>query len=414
MSVKKEPASPLVEEPRKVALFYTAGSSDKEYRVEIRSAGSGTWLTLAFNGRRGGTLVEQKKTKQPVDYSTAYAIYAQVIAQKTRKGYVEDTSGTIYQDLQSTGDRKFSGFVPQLLNSIRQPIALASAIADDKMLAQEKHDGERRPIRFGFASKNAVEGINKEGLVAGLTAGVEADVRSLGVERVHLDGEIMGERYVAFDLLHIDKADLRTEPYALRLAKLESLLSGRNLKNIECVKTAFTSKDKRALLDNLRAHNGEGIVFKDAAAPYTPGRPASGGAQLKFKFTEQCTVVVTGHTAKKRSVAMSALTDEGNDLVKVGNVSIPPSASIPGLGALVNVEYLYRYPNGSLFQPVYQGERKDQSRPDRVGSLKLKAEHAYAVDGDDPTPAVSTDPATPPTESAQQPPKKASLRKPKS
>ena len=46
-------------------------------------------------------------------------------------------------------------------------------------------------------------------------------------------------------------------------------------------------------------------------------------------------------------------------MVPVGNVTIPPNQTVPNVGEIVEVEYLYAYLGGSLYQPVYRGKRRD-------------------------------------------------------
>ena len=58
--------------------------------------------------------------------------------------------------------------------------------------------------------------------------------------------------------------------------------------------------------------------------------------------------------------------------VPIGNVTIPTNFPIPPAGALVEVRYLYAYPGGALYQPVYLGPRTDQTLPDDVSTLKFK------------------------------------------
>ncbi len=92
--------------------------------------------------------------------------------------------------------------------------------------------------------------------------------------------------------------------------------------------------------------------------PYTPGRPASGGTQLKFKFVETASFIVTGHN-DKRSVALGLLDGDGQP-VPAGNVTIPPNHAIPPLGTVVESRYLYAHrESGSIYQPVYLGPRDD-------------------------------------------------------
>jgi bifunctional non-homologous end joining protein LigD len=120
--------------------------------------------------------------------------------------------------------------------------------------------------------------------------------------------------------------------------------------------TARTTAEKQQLFAALQSAGTEGIVFKKHSAPYTVGRPNSGGTQVKFKFYATASVVVTkiNHT---RSVAMAVLA--GENLVGVGNVTIPPNKDVPALNAIVEVRYLYAYQDGSLYQPTYIGVRDD-------------------------------------------------------
>lgn len=365
------------QKPESIALFYTEGSSDKEYRVELRDVGNGQWMTLAFNGRRGSTLTEQKKTQTPVDFDTAKKEYDKVVKSKLKGGYTPDQSGAVYQSTDMSD--RFSGFVPQLLNSVRKPSEVELLIIDAKQVAQEKHDGERRPIRR--QGGGTVQGINKEGLVVGLPVTLVADIESLGID-VLVDGEVMGERYVAFDLLEADGTDLRSLSYDERLGRLTGMMAGKAFNGMELIFTARTSAQKRKLLEDLRSHRGEGVVFKDSGAHYAPGRPASGGSQHKYKFLETCSVRVASQNTKKRSVAVEAVNAAG-DIVPLGNVTIPPNFDVPAPGAIVNVEYLYLYDKGSLFQTTYKGERTDQTQPDELSKFKLKSTTAYKVDADE-------------------------------
>lgn len=113
--------------------------------------------------------------------------------------------------------------------------------------------------------------------------------------------------------------------------------------------------------------------FKRLDAPYTAGRPASGGDQLKLKFTATASCIVAGTNGTKRFVKLELI--DGDKRVGVGNVTIPPSQPIPSAGEVVEVRYLYCHLGGALFQPVFLGRRDDLAAAEcRVGQLKFKAE----------------------------------------
>jgi bifunctional non-homologous end joining protein LigD len=134
-----------------------------------------------------------------------------------------------------------------------------------------------------------------------------------------------------------------------------------------------TVVNKRALLETLREANAEGIVLRDARAPYLTGRPNSGGPARKFKFVESATVELVGQNDGRRSVAMRVY--DGERAVDIGNVTIPANHVVPEPGTLVEVRYLYAYDGGSLYQPVYLERRTDLELSDAtLAQLKMRRE----------------------------------------
>ena len=117
----------------------------------------------------------------------------------------------------------------------------------------------------------------------------------------------------------------------------------------------------------------EGVVFKDAESASNPGRPASGGPQLKFKFVATASFIVASIN-KCRSVALALF--DGSDRVPAGNVTIPPDHCIPVPGDIVEVRYLYAFrQSGCIYQPVYLGKRDDLDAVGRhTSQLKYKEE----------------------------------------
>jgi len=123
----------------------------------------------------------------------------------------------------------------------------------------------------------------------------------------------------------------------------------------------------------VKERGGEGIVFKRLDAPWSPGRPASGGDWLKLKFVEAASFIAGEANRGKRSVALFLVDDAGNR-VPAGNVTIPPNHAIPKPGSVVEVKYLYAHAqSGSVYQPVYLGPRDDIPADECVVSqLKFK------------------------------------------
>jgi len=352
------------EATERVALYYREDSSDKVYQAAIEPAGSQFVVNFAY-GRRGATLTTGTKTSSPVDYAAAKKIYTKLVGEKKAKGYTEGADGTPYQH----ADKQASGILPQLLNTVEEA-EVELLLRDDNYCAQEKFDGRHLLVR---KQDDNLEGINKKGFVVGLPQTVANDLRRLSGSFIP-DGESIGDYYHAFDLLEHNGENLRPMPYRIRLVRLVNLLlSTANHPHIRLVETAFTTAQKTELWQGLRRENREGIVFKRLDAPFAPGKPNSGGPQLKFKFVATVSAVVAKINTQ-RSVELGLF--KGRSLVSCGNVTIPANHEIPTVGTVVDTRYLYAYRDSlALYQPVYLGPRDDVDPGEcLVSQLKFKAE----------------------------------------
>ena len=151
-----------------------------------------------------------------------------------------------------------------------------------------------------------------------------------------------------------------------------NLLASFNHLHIDLMESAYLPRQKRDLFERLKARNREGVVFKRSDEIYTAGRPNSGGPRLKFKFVDTASFIVIKVNGKR---SVSLMVFDGDKVVPVGNVTIPPNHEIPGIGAVVETRYLYMHRRGSLFQPVYLGTRDDiPAKECTLDQLKFKAE----------------------------------------
>lgn len=351
-------------------LYYRNGSSDKEYRVWIEPKDDGFVVNFAY-GRRGSTLTTGTKTKAPVTEAAAATLFDKLVAEKTSKGYTPGEDGTPYQ--HSDKANQVSGLLPQLL-TVLDETELRTILDDPAWCMQEKFDGRRLMLR---KIGDSVEGINKLGLIVGLPESVAAAARALPGDFT-LDGEVIGDYLWAFDCLQVGGNDLRPRSYRDRYTALTALLAScdPSISAVDCWDDAL---DKAEKLSSFKASGAEGVVFKRWEAPYAAGRPNSGGPQRKFKFVATLSAVVT-EVNQKRSVVVSLL--DGSGWRSVGNVTIPANHAVPQTGAVVEVRYLYAAVGGSLFQPVYLGERSDVEANECVtGQLKYKAATPNEVDG---------------------------------
>jgi bifunctional non-homologous end joining protein LigD len=355
----------ILETKESIFLHYRDARSDKVYQIQLDRAEGGYVVNFQF-GRRGASLQSGTKTAQPVPIEKARKVYEGLIAEKKGKGYTEAETGTPYEGTPQAG--KQSGLLPQLLNPIDEREA-NRMIAELDFIMQEKKDGRRLLVRKAGAK---VEGVNRKGQFVALPAEVANAVQLFDCDVV-LDGESVGDIYWVFDLLELRGEDLRTMSTSSRLIALNHLLhTAKDNMALHLVPTAWVPEDKRKLFEQLKSAKAEGMVFKHIDAGYVPGRPNSGGTHLKFKLTASCTCRVMGRNEGKRSVSVAVHQHPGDGFVDVGNVTIPPNFPVPQPGDLAEIRYLYAFPGGSLYQPVYLGLRTDVDCADSVKSLKFR------------------------------------------
>jgi bifunctional non-homologous end joining protein LigD len=349
-----------------ISLYYRDGNSDKVYHVQRVDLEGGSVVNFQY-GRRGFTLQTGTKTATPVTRYEAKKTFTKLVAEKKAKGYTEGESGTPYSD---PGQEKTpSGHLPQLSNFIEEETALF-LLEDDAWLMQQKADGVRQII---IRTGDMITASNRKGLIIPLANTIEAAVRSIptrGEADFVLDGEAIGDSYVAFDVLRFGGLDIRGTTARARFDVLDALLSATSHSALRKIRTAFSRTEKWKLFTALQAEKAEGVIFKRLAATYMAGRPALKGDHLKFKFYATATLGVIA-VNDKRSVQLGAWTSRRWEFV--GNVTIPANHAVPKTGDLVEIRYLYRYENGSLYQPIYLGSRTDKDVPDDLSTLKVKA-----------------------------------------
>jgi len=235
-------------------------------------------------------------------------------------------------------------------------------LADDDYIMQEKHDGHRKMAQ---KQNKTVTGINRKGLAVDLPVEVYKDL----VERTEfinfiLDGEQVDDTLYVFDI--VDSKMTFDQRYKV----LKHILEGSRFKDIKLVKAVSGYVPKSKLYKELFKANREGVVFKHKNSLYTPGKPKSEHTQFKYKFYETASFIVTAINTQ-RSVQIAVKAQDA--VLPVGNVTIPVNFKIPFVGAVIEVRYLYAYIGGSVYQPVYLGERGDIDPEEcTVDQLKYK------------------------------------------
>jgi len=347
-------------------LYFREGSSDKVYRAAIEPKDGGYVVNFAY-GRRGSTLTTGTKTSCPVYFDAAKLIFDKLVREKMAKGYSIGSDAPAYTE----SSQRVTDIRPQLLNPVEDPEGL---LKDDTFYLQPKHDGKRLLVS---KRGNDITGINRRGIECGIPESIRAAAMVLPGDCL-VDGEAVGGILHVFDLIELEGSDIRQIPYRGRLVKLLNLLASCHQNSIQWVATITGGLAKSRVFEQLREDHAEGVVFKQIGAPYTAGRPNSGGSQFKFKFVETASVMVSANNPK-RSVAISVWS--GGKPVPAGNVTIPSSHEVPRLGDIIEVRYLYAMPgSNALFQPVYLGVRDDIASAEcTLDQLKFRREPEVAA-----------------------------------
>ena len=149
-----------------------------------------------------------------------------------------------------------------------------------------------------------------------LPSGV-TDFKSL---QEHINSDHPAIRYFAFDLLSLDGKDLRKEPLQKRKERLHALLSAKGVSEFLVYSDHVIGSGEQFLAEACGAAL-EGIVSKQADAPYRSGRTKS---WLKIKCTKAQEFVIGGFAESDvRGKPFSSLllgTFEGGKLLYAGKV----------------------------------------------------------------------------------------------
>lgn len=141
--------------------------------------------------------------------------------------------------------------------------------------------------------------------------------------------------FFAFDLLYHAGEMLTALPLAYRKQRLPDAVSELGLKQVH---VAQHTKDGHALLERLRGRGWEGVMAKDATAPYRVGIRSP--AWRKIKFTTRQEFIVAGWRLDPATGALKSIvlgTMEDGQLVLRGSVgsgfSSDDRVTLPGLFA---------------------------------------------------------------------------------
>jgi bifunctional non-homologous end joining protein LigD len=349
---------------KSVKLFFQEGTSDKVYHATIVETAPGKYTVAVEWGRRGSRLNTGNKAVG-VSLEAAEKKFAQLIREKTNKGYQEMTdevkpaavappvgegSGSKVQ-----GRRKRTGVAAQLLQPIEDD-ELEKYMRDEAMIAQQKIDG----IRIIAHIAEELIATNRNGEHTTLDDRVAEGLSGLPHGTI-IDGEMIGDHYWLFDVLQIGEEDVRKLGYLDRWTRLEGDLEPGLAGPVRVLPIA-RGREKKTLFERIVEQRAEGIVFKHARAPYKAGR---GSTQVKYKLTKSADVVILSNAGNAYQMAVY----DGKKLRDVGKVFAGTTNETRAIldemlaqdeRPIAEVRYLYATDSDNLFQPVFVRLRDDK------------------------------------------------------
>lgn len=343
-------------------LTNTTGNSSKEYNVEISGNDSDGFVVNFSYGKIGQALKSGTKTNEPVSLESADKIAEKLIKAKMKKGYVADEdSSSGHIPVQSKADTV--KFIPQLSNPVTMP-EMRDLMRQKKYAVQCKYDGERGVMHI---ENEQVSATNRRGVTTSINpAFIEPLLKLANGKKAMLDCEVFSNHLRVFDVICIDGVDISEQPFfyrAVELTKLANFHQSSLLRFVDTVMINDFSHLENFLSKNREAGE-EGIIIRELSAPYTPSRPNKLGSSLKIKNINDASCLVIKQEGDKRSVQLGLL-NENDELIHVGNVTVPVNATIPKPKDVVDVEYLWvQGDGGKLIQPVWKRNRSNEILPD--------------------------------------------------
>jgi len=250
-----------------------------------------------------------------------------------------------------------SGIKPQLLNPVDES-GVDSLIRHSDYVAQELLSGIRRLIR---KSPQGIQGIDRDGRYTSLPPALVKCANRIP-ESFTIDGELVADTFHAFDLLDFEGVDRRDRGYLTRLSLLKDVLGSLASDASSPLRILLASRDwrgKQNLMERARTQAIAGVVFKDAWAPYYPGRPVAGGTQFRYVPTHLVFCRVSATPVVGRSVGLELLDEEKGQWVGVGSVSLAPQQALPAPHTVCEVRYRYAGVGGVLHDARYVEARAE-------------------------------------------------------
>jgi len=268
-------------------LFYTLGSSDKEYHavVEATADGSG-YHVYGMNGRRGAANTKQAKTVAPVNLATAESLYSGLVEAKRKKGYTTRPAGVPHAGIFSS-DAIITGtasaptapetpLVPLEWLSTADESEFDTLLENDEFAAQELVAGQRLMVEVTAGRVRGVDVSAGRARPAAMAIPLPATLTTellMAVPGFVLDGlyDAATSRFAVVDGYRVDTKSPGTEgvaaPFDARMSLLVSQFAKAKGKHVEVMKP-YLEDDKGALAYAMQDHGRKQMMLRKVHSGY--------------------------------------------------------------------------------------------------------------------------------------------------
>lgn len=237
------------------------------------------------------------------------------------------------------GNAVSAGTVIPMLAQVATKPEVASMLASPSWVTQPKVDGDRIMV---VVEDGAVSVFNRSGQPKVKNVGDAhlAPFRALTEGRWAFDGEVVGRTLHLFDMPAAGGFVADNAGFDTRYQALKTTLAALDIESahVALVATATGEQAKRDMLQAAKDGHKEGVIFRDAHAPYRSGRT---DVLRKHKFVREVDayVIEVGKGGKENAVL--AVRNEAGEQVIIGQVStIGKGDGQIRVGSVVEVQYL--------------------------------------------------------------------------
>lgn len=255
----------------------------------------------------------------------------------------------------------------QDVGSNKEALKLLSS-EGDTWRAEQKFDGVRLLIHVHNGS---VIGINRKGVVCNIPPKVaEGFVWQAG--EWCWDGELVGSKYIVFDMPRALNEVTPDMPLAYRRQLLESIWPSLDMPDcVVLARSAASPEDRLRLAQSVRDGSGEGIMLKNSDAPYGAGKRTSDFRKWKWIKSVDCIVLALGIEGKQ-NMSIGMLDTDTGEIVEVATcTALAGDGPKVQVGDVVEVQCLYASKDNRLYQPTLPRIRLDKD-PDECHLSQLE------------------------------------------